>query len=65
MVTLVPDMLDTLGLSGLFGALLVLAGVAIVAVKAPVVAAGIVLVLLGLGLIVRRVAKSLMGVFGF
>jgi hypothetical protein len=43
----------------------VLAGVAIVAIKAPIVAAGIVLVLLGLGLIVRRVAKSLMGVFGF
>jgi hypothetical protein len=58
-------MLDKLGLSGVFGALLMLAGVAIVAWKAPIVAAGIVLVLLGLALVVRRVAKSVMGMFGF
>ncbi|WP_232686967.1 DUF7470 family protein [Halobacterium zhouii] len=58
-------MLDKLGLSGIVGALVSLAGVGIVAWKAPVVAGGIVLVLLGLALVVRSLAKSLMGVFGF
>ncbi|WP_336035503.1 DUF7470 family protein [Halobacterium yunchengense] len=57
-------MLDKLGLSGALGALLVVAGVAVVAWRAPVVAAGIVLVLLGLGLVVRRGVKSVMGMFG-
>ena len=58
-------MFDKLGISGIVGVLFLLAGVGIVAWKAPVVAGGIVLVLLGLGLVVRSVAKSLMGVFGF
>jgi hypothetical protein len=58
-------MLDKLGLSGVFGVLLMLAGVGIVAWKAPIVAAGFVLVLLGLALVVRRMAKSVMGMFGF
>jgi hypothetical protein len=57
--------LDKLGISGIVGALISLAGVAIVAVEAPVVAGGIVLVLFGLALVVRSLAKSLMGVFGF
>ncbi len=64
-VALVPHMLDKLGLSGLFGALLILAGIGVVAWNAPVVAAGLVLVLLGLALVVRRAAKSVMGMFGF
>ena len=58
-------MLDKLGISGVVGVLVLLAGVGIVAWKAPVVAGGIVLVLLGLALVVRSLAKSLMGVFGF
>ncbi len=64
MVALVVHVLDKLGLSGALGALLVVAGVAVVAWRAPVVAAGIVLVLLGLGLVVRRGVKSVMGMFG-
>lgn len=58
-------MLDKLGISGIVGVLFVLVGVGIVAWKAPVVAAGIVLVLLGFALVARSIAKSLMGVFGF
>ncbi|WP_353634907.1 hypothetical protein ABSL23_04710 [Halobacterium sp. NMX12-1] len=58
-------MLDKLGLSGLFGILLILAGIGVVAWNAPIVAAGLVLVLLGLTLVVRRAAKSVMGMFGF
>lgn len=58
-------MFDKLGISGVVGVLFVLAGVGIVAWKAPVVAAGIVLVLLGFALVARSIAKSLMGVFGF
>jgi hypothetical protein len=64
-VALVPHMLDKLGLSGLFGVLLILAGIGVVAWNAPIVAAGLVLVLLGLALVVRRAAKSVMGMFGF
>ncbi|MCG1004493.1 MULTISPECIES: hypothetical protein [Halobacterium] len=57
-------MLDKLGISGVVGVLLVLAGIGVVAWNAPIVAAGLVLVLLGLALLVRRAAKSVMGVFG-
>jgi len=58
-------MLDRLGPSGLLGVLLLLVGIAVVAWNAPVVAAGLALVLLGLGLVVRSAAKSVMGMFGF
>jgi len=58
-------MLDKLGPTGLLGVLLMVAGIAVVAWNAPIVAAGLVLVLLGLGLVVRSAAKSVMGMFGF
>ncbi|WP_232703468.1 DUF7470 family protein [Halobacterium wangiae] len=58
-------MLDKIGLSGVFGILLVLAGVGVVAWTAPVVAVGLVLVLVGFALVVRSAAKSVMGMFGF
>ena len=57
-------MLDKIGPSGILGVLLVLAGVGTVAWNAPIVAAGLVLVLLGLALVVRSAAKSVMGMFG-
>ncbi|AHG02590.1 hypothetical protein HALDL1_02320 [Halobacterium sp. DL1] len=57
-------MLDKIGPSGIFGVLLVLAGVGIVAWTAPIVAAGLVLVLVGFALVVRSAAKSVMGMFG-
>jgi len=57
-------MLDKIGPSGIFGVLLVLAGVGIVAWTAPIVAAGLVLVLVGFALVVRSAPKSVMGMFG-
>ena len=57
-------MLDKIGPSGILGVLLVLAGVGIVAWNAPIVAAGLVLVLVGFALVVRSAAKSVMGMFG-
>lgn len=57
-------MLDKLGLSGVFGLLLVVAGIAIVAVRAPVVAAGLTAVIVGLALVARGAVQSVMGMFG-
>lgn len=57
-------MLDKLGITGIVGALLLLVGVGVVAWKAPVVAGGIVLVLVGLALVVRSAVRSVMGTFG-
>jgi hypothetical protein len=58
-------MIDRLGAAGIVGALLVVGGLALVAWKAPVVAAGLALVLIGLGLVVRGLVKGLMTQFGF
>jgi hypothetical protein len=57
-------MLDKLGRSGIVGLLLVVAGVAVVAWSAPVVAAGLTAVIVGLGLVARGAIQSVMGMFG-
>ncbi|MFC3477965.1 DUF7470 family protein [Halobacterium litoreum] len=57
-------MLDKIGLSGVLGILLVVAGVAVVAWKAPVVAAGLTAILLGVALVARGAIQSVMGMFG-
>lgn len=57
-------MLDKLGLSGIFGLLLMVAGIAVVAWKAPVVAAGLTAVIVGLALVARGAIQSVMGMFG-
>lgn len=57
-------MIETLGFIGLLGILLLLGGLAVIAVADPVVAVGIGLVLVGLGLLVKRGADQLMAMFG-
>jgi len=57
-------MLDKLGLSGIVGLLLVVAGIAVVAWTAPVVAAGLTAVIVGLALVARGAIQSVMGMFG-
>jgi len=57
-------MLDKLGLSGVFGLLLVVVGIAVVAWQAPVVAAGLTAVIVGLALVARGAVQSVMGMFG-
>jgi hypothetical protein len=57
-------MLDKLGLSGVFGLLLVVVGVVVVAWKAPVVATGLTAVIVGLALVARGAVQSVMGMFG-
>ncbi|MFB6153802.1 MAG: hypothetical protein ABEJ27_06075 [Halodesulfurarchaeum sp.] len=57
-------MLQRLGLLGWTGIVLLLVGVATVAIADPVIALGLLLVLVGTGLIVKRVADEVMGLFG-
>ncbi|MDH5018952.1 DUF7470 family protein [Halobacterium rubrum] len=57
-------MFEKLDALGYLGVLLVVVGVAVVAWKAPVVAAGIAAVLVGVALAARSAIQSLMGVFG-
>jgi len=57
-------MLDKLGTTGLLGLLCVLAGIVVVAWKAPIVAAGLAIVLVGLGLLVRRGLRAGMEMMG-
>ncbi|WP_224270479.1 DUF7470 family protein [Haloprofundus salinisoli] len=58
-------MLDKLGTAGVFGIVLLLAGIGIVAYQAPIVAAGLALVLAGVGLVAQGIVKSTMRAFGF
>ncbi|WP_336336446.1 DUF7470 family protein [Haloarcula brevis] len=57
-------MLDKLGAVGIAGIVVLLAGIGLVAWKAPVVAAGIALVVGGLGLVVYGLVTTLLGAFG-
>ncbi|WP_313693646.1 DUF7470 family protein [Halorarum halobium] len=58
-------MLEKLGTVGLLGVLLVVGGIGLVAYADPVVAAGIALVIVGTGLVVKGLASGLMRQFGF
>ncbi|NHN43535.1 hypothetical protein G9C85_18105 [Halorubellus sp. JP-L1] len=53
-----------LGISGLFGLLCIVGGIALVADANLQVAAGIAIVLAGLGFLVRAMIKGVMGMMG-
>jgi len=57
-------MLDKLGFAGLFGLVLVLGGVVVVAVESLLIAGGIALVIAGLGLVVFGMVKNLLSSLG-
>ena len=57
-------MLRKLGAVGVLGVAVVLAGLALIAVADPVVAAGMALVLLGFGLTVKALVSNLLSLFG-
>lgn len=57
-------MLRRLGALGIVGVLAMLGGLALIAVADPIIAAGIGLMLLGTGLVVRSLVSSLMGAMG-
>jgi hypothetical protein len=57
-------MLDKLGAAGLLGVLLMVGGVAVVALESLLVAGGIALVVAGLGLLVFGLVKNLLASLG-
>ncbi|EJN59783.1 hypothetical protein SAMN04487950_3238 [Halogranum rubrum] len=57
-------MLDKLGTTGILGVVLLLVGIAVVAYKAPIVAVGIALALVGLGLVAKGLVSNVMSMFG-
>lgn len=57
-------MIDSLGLVGWLGIVILLVGLGVIAWAAPVVAAGMALVLVGLGLLVKRGLDQVMAMFG-
>ncbi|ELY90535.1 hypothetical protein C483_10761 [Natrialba hulunbeirensis JCM 10989] len=57
-------MLKHLGLLGIVGILILVAGIGIVAYASPIVAVGIALVLAGLGLVVKALVSSVLQQFG-
>lgn len=58
-------MLRTLGLVGITGLLIALAGVGIIAYVNPVLAGGVVLTLVGIALAVQALVKGVLSKFGF
>lgn len=57
-------MIDSLGLVGWAGLVLLLAGIGVIAYAEPLVALGLVIVLVGLGLVVKQVLEQVMRMFG-
>ncbi|MCL7416485.1 MAG: hypothetical protein M8354_01425 [Halalkalicoccus sp.] len=57
-------MFDRLGLAGIAGLLLVVVGIALVALESPLIAAGLALVLVGLGLAVKSLVSGMLATFG-
>lgn len=57
-------MLDSLGVLGWIGVFLLLVGVGVIAYADPLVAAGLVIVLVGLGLVVKEGIDRVMTMFG-
>jgi hypothetical protein len=52
------------GLSGFLGLLMIVGGIGAIAMRDPVIAGGIALVLAGLGFLVRAMISGLMGMMG-
>lgn len=57
-------MLQKLGPVGILGAVLVLVGIGTIAIKDPVIALGMGLVVAGLGLLAKAGLDAVMGLFG-
>lgn len=57
-------MLDKLGTVGVVGIVVVVGGLAVLAYENPVIAAGVALVLIGIGLLVRGLVATLLESFG-
>lgn len=57
-------MIDTLGKQGVFGGLLIAGGVGVLAWRDPVVGAALVIVLIGVALVAKGIASSVMEMFG-
>lgn len=57
-------MFDKLGTVGVVGIVVVVGGLAVLAYENPVIAAGIALVLIGIGLLVRGLVATLLESFG-
>ena len=56
--------IDTLGKQGVFGGLLITGGVGLLVWRDPVVGAALVIVLVGVGLVAKGIASSVMEMFG-
>lgn len=57
-------MIRNLGIKGLVGAVLLIAGVGLIAYESLIVAAGIAMVVAGLGLVAQGLVSSLLRSFG-
>ena len=57
-------MIDRLGVTGIVGFLVLLGGIGLIAWASPTVAAGMALVLAGLGLVVRSLIQNLVQSMG-
>lgn len=57
-------MFDKFGVSGVVGVLVILGGLSLIAFADPIIAGGLVLVLVGVGLVIRGLISSLMDAMG-
>lgn len=57
-------MFDKLGAVGIVGILIAVAGIGVVALESPIIAGGLALVLLGLGVMAFGLVKNLLGALG-
>lgn len=57
-------MIDSLGMLGWVGIAILVVGIVVIAAVEPLVALGMVLVLVGMGLVVKQGIDQVMGMFG-
>lgn len=57
-------MLRSLGVSGVLGVLIAIAGIAVIAYVDPLLAAGMLGILVGVGLVVQSLVRSVLAGFG-
>ncbi len=58
------NVIDTLGYVGIFGIILILAGIGVISVRDPVIGAGMMFALAGVALVARGIASNVMRLFG-